>query len=152
MCDTVSATAATTVGWREWVALPLLDVGHIKAKVDTGARTSALHVENLELDDDGNTTVARFEVLPRQRHDEERVMASATVADHREVRSSSGAVDLRPVIQTEITIAGTTVLAELTLTNRDEMGFRMLVGREALRPTFLVDPGRSYLGGRPART
>ncbi len=141
----------TTVGWREWVALPLLDVVRIKAKVDTGARTSALHVENLDLDEDDGLVTARFQVLPRQRHDDDRVAATAVVIDQREVRSSSGAVDLRPVILTDITIAGTTVRAELTLTNRDEMGFRMLIGREALRPAFLVDAGRSYLGGGRGR-
>lgn len=139
------------VGWREWVALPSLGVAHLKAKVDTGARTSALHAEDLELEERGGDTWARFHVLPHQRSDDDPVTTTAMVVDLREVRSSSGTTDQRPVIVTEIELVGTTVTAEVTLTSRDEMGFRMLIGREALRRRFVVDPGRSYLGGRPPR-
>ena len=147
----MDAATTATVGWREWVGLPLLGVAHVKAKVDTGARTSALHAEDLELFDRDGEPWARFHVLPHQRSDDDPVTATARVVDEREVRSSSGATDHRPVILTEIQLVGTTVTAEVTLTTRDEMGFRMLIGREALRGRFVVDPGRSYLGGRPPR-
>lgn len=139
------------MGWREWIGLPLLGVAHLKAKVDTGARTSALHAEDLELVEHDGDTWARFHVLPHQRSDDDPIAATARVVDLRDVRSSSGITDQRPVIVTEIELVGTTVTAEVTLTSRDEMGFRMLIGREALRRRFVVDPGRSYLGGRPPR-
>jgi hypothetical protein len=147
----MDAATTATVGWREWVGLPLLGVAHLKAKVDTGARTSALHAEDLELFERDHQTWARFHVLPHQRSEDDPITATARVVDQREVRSSSGATDHRPVIRTDIALVGTTVTAEVTLTSRDEMGFRMLIGREALRDRFVVDPGRSYLGGRPPR-
>jgi hypothetical protein len=137
------------IGWREWVGLPVWGVAHIKAKVDTGARTSSLHAFGLEwFERDGEPRV-RFEIHPWQRSVDDPVTVDAAVVSTRDVKSSSGAVERRPVVRTPIALAGTTVDAEITLTRRDEMGFRMLVGREALRRRFVVDPGRSYLGGRP---
>lgn len=146
----MTTSPTTIIGWREWVDLPALGLGGIKAKMDTGARTSALHAINLELAQVDGMLVAHFDVLPRQRSDDDPTSVTATVTDQREVRSSSGALDLRPVISTEIRLLDTIVVAEVTLTNRDEMGFRMLVGRQAIRRRFVVDPGRSYLGGSPA--
>lgn len=145
----MTTSSLTAIGWREWVDLPHLGIFGIKAKVDTGARTSALHAINLELDEANGDTVAHFDVLPQQRSDGNPTSVTATVIEHREVRSSSGAPDLRPVISTDIRLMDMVVIAEITLTNRDEMGFRMLIGREAMRRRFVVDPGRSYLGGRP---
>ena len=139
-------------GWREWVALPDLGVPHVKAKLDTGARTSALHAFDLEeLTRDGSDWV-RFAVHPWQRSKADEVVVECPVHDRRRVRSSSGHEQERIVIRTAITLLGTPVTTEVTLSRRDEMGFRMLVGREALRQGFVVDSAHSYLGGRPARS
>ena len=139
------------LGWREWVSLPDWGVAHLKAKIDTGARTSSLHAFDLEWFDRDGAPWVRFEIHPWQRSTADAVVAEAAVASTRDVRSSSGEIGHRPVVHAPLTIAGTTVGAEITLTRRDEMGFRMLVGREAIRRRFLVDPGVSYLGGRPPR-
>lgn len=145
----VKRVEPTTLGWREWVALPVWRVAHLKAKVDTGARTSSLHAFGLEWFDLDGSPWVRFEVHPWQRSTADSVVAEAAVVATRDVRSSSGDVEHRPVVHTSIVLAGHAVAAEVTLTRRDEMGFRMLVGREALRNRFLIDPGVSYLGGRP---
>lgn len=140
------------VGWREWVGLPDLGIAHLKAKVDTGARTSALHAHDLELVDRDGRTWARFEVHPHQYDDGDAVAVELPLIDHREVRPSSGEPEERPVVTTTLVLAGRPVDVEVTLARRDAMGFRMLVGREALRQGFLVDPSASYLGGRPPRS
>lgn len=142
---------ATVAGWREWVALPELDVPWVKAKLDTGARSSSIHAFDIaETTRDGADWVS-FAVQPWQRSDTDVVRAVLPVIDRRRVRSSTGHEEQRLVVSTTITVVGLDLIAELTLANRDEMGFRMLVGREALRGSVLVDPGRSYLGGRPRR-
>jgi hypothetical protein len=141
----------TTVGWREWVALPEWGVPAIKAKIDTGARTSALHafgIEDFERDGDA---WARFAIHPWQDSAADEVVVEAPLVDHRRVRSSSGAVRMRPVVSATVELAGRLIPVEVTLTRRDEMGFRMLIGRQALRGAYVVDPARSYLGGRPSR-
>jgi hypothetical protein len=141
----------TTVGWREWVALPDWGVPAIKAKVDTGARTSALHAFDIETFERDGSTWARFLIHPWQDSGSDEISVEAPLKERRSVRSSSGASRLRPVVTTSVELAGSLVPIEVTLTRRDEMGFRMLIGRQALRRRFLVDPGRSYLGGKPAR-
>lgn len=125
---------------------------YLKAKIDTGARTSSLHAFDLERFDRDDTEWVRFEIHPWQRTTVDGIVAEARVAAWRPVRSSSGNIDERPVVTTTMVIAGTAVVAELTLTRRDEMGFRMLIGREAIRTRFLVDPGASYRGGRPDKS
>jgi hypothetical protein len=142
----------THLGWREWVSLPDWGVPHLKAKIDTGARTSSLHAFGVEWFDHGGTPWVRFEIHPLQRSTVDSVIAEAAVVATRDVRSSSGEVEHRPVVRSTLVVAGQRVSAEVTLTRRDEMGFRMLVGREALRRRFLVDPGVSYLGGRPDKS
>ncbi|WP_239456329.1 ATP-dependent zinc protease [Nocardioides solisilvae] len=138
-------------GWREWVSLPEAGVPWLKAKLDTGARTSAVHAFDItELTRDGEPWV-RYSLHPWQRSTEDSVVVESPVHDRRLVRSSSGHAEERLVVLMGITLVGRTVTAEMTLSRRDEMGFRMLVGRQALRQGFLVDPGRSYLGGRPKR-
>lgn len=139
-------------GWREWVSLPDLDVDWVKAKIDTGARSSALHAYDLTVVEIDGVERASFEVHPWQRSDLDARRVELPVFDRRIVRSSTGHEEERIVVRTTIRIAGLDVDAELTLANRDEMGFRMLVGREALRGRILVDPGRSYLGPRPMRS
>ena len=139
----------TLAGWREWVSLPDAGVEWIKAKLDTGARTSAIHAFDLEGFERDGQRMVRYSVHPWQATDEDAVVVESTVLDRREVRSSSGHVEERYVVPMAITLVGRTVSVEMSLSRRDEMGFRMLVGREALRQGFVVDPGRSYLGDRP---
>lgn len=141
------AAARPIVGWREWVALPDLGVARIKAKVDTGARSSSLHAWDVVEEERDGRLFVRFVVHPAQRDADVRVEAAAPLVDRREVRSSNGVAELRPVVRTAVVLAGQTFPIELTLTRRDEMGFRMLLGRSALRRRFVVDPGRSFLGG-----
>ena len=137
----------TLAGWREWVSLPDIGVNWVKAKIDTGARTSSLHAFDIE--DAGDTVV--FWVHPWQETETDAVRVECPIYDRRTVRSSSGHTEERIVVQLDITLVGRTVNAELTLTNRDAMGFRMLIGREVLRKGFVVDPAASFLGGRAPR-
>ena len=133
------------------MALPDLGVEAIKAKVDTGAATSSLHAWDLDqVDEDADgTPVVRFVVHPVQRDTRTEVVATAPLAGWRKVRSSNGQVEERPVITTTLDLGTTRVAIDVTLTRRDAMGFRMLLGRAALRRRVLVDPGRSFLTGRP---
>jgi hypothetical protein len=139
------------MGWREWISLPELGVTRIKAKVDTGARSSSLHAFDVELFTRRGRRMVRFEVHPLQRSTRPRVVAEVELHDMRTVRSSSGHETLRPVIVTPVEFAGGSWDVELTLANRDTMGFRMLLGRQAVRGRLLVDPGRSFYGGRSRR-
>lgn len=149
--NTEQGSILPTIGWREWVALPDLGIRRIKAKVDTGARSSSLHAYDIEqFQQDGEDWV-RFRVHPVQRSNKKIVESQAKVLEFRSIRSSSGAASLRPVIVTPIELMGMCWTVELTLANRDEMGFRMLLGREAFRKRFLVDAGSSYYGGKPKR-
>jgi len=136
------------IGWREWVALPEFGVPSIKVKVDTGARTSSLHAFDLEEVRRGGRDYVRFKIHPEQRNSRHEVEVEARVHDWRNVKPSSGHVERRPVIETSLQLMGVTWDVELTLTRRDEMGFRMLLGRQALRRRFVVDPGISYQNGR----
>lgn len=136
------------IGWREWVSLPELGIRAIKVKVDTGARSSSLHAFDVrEFEKDGETWV-QFSVHPVQRSERNLVDVKAKVLDYRTVRSSSGKASRRPVIVTQIELMGFTWPVELTLANRDQMGFRMLLGRQAFRKRFLVDAGNSYYSGK----
>ncbi len=151
---TMKKTASSELpilGWREWVALPDLGVSTVKAKVDTGARSSSLHVVGLEEFEKEGSIWVRFRIHPRQRSSEVSVSAEAPVLERRSVRSSSGKASVRPVIITHISLLNVTWPIELTLSRRDEMGFRMLLGREAFRGQFLVDASNSYYGGKPVR-
>jgi hypothetical protein len=133
------------IGWREWVSLPDLGVVWIKAKIDTGAKSSSLHAWDIDID--GGDGVVRFNLHPLQDDESIVVSASAPLVEHREVRSSNGDVEVRPVIQTPAIVRGERFAIELSLTSRDEMGFRMLLGRSAMRRRFVVDPGKSFVGG-----
>jgi len=139
------------IGWREWVGLPGLGIKAIKAKVDTGARSSSLHAFNLRQSERDGVTWVHFLVHPVQRRTDETIEVEAPVLDFRSVRSSSGKAETRPVIVTEVALFGTAWPVELTLASRDQMGFRMLLGRQAFRGRFLVDAGKSYYGGKPKR-
>lgn len=138
------------VGWREWVALPDFDVT-IKAKVDTGAASASLHAFDLERFSRDGVDMARFDIHPRQRSAQGAVTVEAEVVDERHVRNPGGRTEIRPVIRTKMRWAEIVWEADINLTRRDEMGFRMLLGRKALKNRFIVDPGRSFLGGRPGK-
>ena len=137
------------IGWREWVSLPDWGISRIKAKVDTGARSSSIHAVNLQHFERDGAPWVRFRIHPVQRRSIKTVQVEARVLETRLIRSSNGKVASRPVIVTNIKLLGTTWSVELTLASRDEMGFRMLLGREAIRRRFLVDAGASYFGGKP---
>ncbi|MBR8827487.1 MAG: ATP-dependent zinc protease [Gomphosphaeria aponina SAG 52.96 = DSM 107014] len=133
------------IGWREKLCLPQLNIPEIKVKIDTGARSSALHAFNVETFKDNGKIKVRFQVHPYQRNTHHTVIAEAELIDEREVRNSGGHAQLRPVIHTIVELGGKLWPIELTLTNRDVMGFRMLLGRQAVRHRFLVDAGGSFL-------
>lgn len=141
----------SVLGWREWARLPELGIDSIKVKLDTGARTSSLHAFDLEQYDRDGRTMVRFEVHPVQRSRRDGVTVEAIVIDERWVRNSGGQRELRPVIETQLELGGLAWPIELTLTRRDEMGFRMLLGRQALRRRVLVDPGRSFRASRTVK-
>lgn len=144
-------TRLPVIGWREWVGLPDFGIKQIKVKVDTGARSSSLHAFDLHKFERDGAQWVRFELHPVQRKSDRTVHVEAEVLEYRSVRSSSGKASMRPVIVTNVTLMGVTWPVELTLASRDEMGFRMLLGREAFRRRFLVDAGRSFCGGKPKR-
>ena len=134
------------VGWREWAGLPLLGIARVKAKMDTGARTSALHANSIDPFDLKGALWVRFDVTGETEH---APWHEAPVADRRQVRSSNGGTELRFVIATDLLLAGRVWPIELTLTNRERMDLPMLIGREALAGRLLVDAEKSWLWGRP---
>lgn len=139
------------LGWKEWVALPDLDIPSIHAKLDTGARSSALHVVSLEQFTRNSKPWVRFDVDPYPKKPNVLISAEAPLADERVVKNSGGRGELRAVIRTTLSVAGRSWLCDITLTSRHQMRFRMLVGREALAGRVLVDPRRSDLAGKPPK-
>ncbi|MGH8478909.1 MAG: ATP-dependent zinc protease family protein [Gammaproteobacteria bacterium] len=140
---------STPVGWREWLALPALRIPAIKAKMDTGARTSALHTFRLERYDEDGRAQVRFWIHPLQGRGDIVLPCVAEVIDLRTVSDSGGHRERRYVIRTTLAYRGREWPIELTLTNREDMLFRLLIGRSAMvQGGLIVDPARSYLGGR----
>ncbi|HEY5891041.1 MAG TPA: RimK/LysX family protein [Acidimicrobiia bacterium] len=141
--------APTEIGWREWVALPDLGVSSIQAKVDTGADSSSLHAFNQERFQRDGVEYIRFEIHPGKRTKRGALQCESELVMDRKVRNPGGRSELRPVISTPVVLNGVTIRALINLTERDEMSFRMLIGRRTMRGRFLVNPGRSYLGAKP---
>jgi ribosomal protein S6--L-glutamate ligase len=138
-------TAPLILGWEEWVALPDLGLPAIKAKVDTGARTSALHASFVEPFGPARARKLRFGVRPVPNRDDIEIECIARLVDKRLVRSSNGEREQRYVIETSMHIAGREWPIEVTLANRNMMSYRMLLGRQAIAPGMLVDPSSSFL-------
>jgi hypothetical protein len=136
------------IGWREWLALPDLGIQAVKAKIDTGARTSALHTFALETFESGGILKVRFGVHPLQRRKDIAITCVADVVDRRRVTSSDGQSEKRYVIRTDVALGELKWPAELSLTNRKSMRFRMLLGRAAISGLVLVNPAKSYLVSR----
>ncbi|NER39668.1 MAG: ATP-dependent zinc protease [Oscillatoria sp. SIO1A7] len=133
------------IGWREWLALPDLGIPEVKAKIDTGARSSAIHAFGIKTFYIEGKRYVRFRVNPYQKDSKTIVTAKAEVLDEREVRDSGGHTELRLTILTTVEIQEHRWPIEITLTNRSSMSFRMLLGRQGVRDRFLVDPGKSFL-------
>jgi hypothetical protein len=148
--DKDANTDSKIIGWREWVSLPDLRLGAVKAKIDTGAKTSSLHAFDIKLEETGGKTYALFKVHPLQRDATIVVTCRALLVDRRQVTDSGGHREERYVIRTTLILAGVKKRIELTLTNRESMKYRMLIGRAALKHLY-IDPSQSYLAGKSLR-
>lgn len=140
------------VGWQESVRLPDLGAGPIVAKIDTGARSAALHADDIHISGRGKRMKVRFK-LQRRSGSTRRIECEMPLHDLRRVKSSNGQIELRAVIATPIEIGDHVLEAEITLTQRADMGAAMLIGRSSIKGTFLVDPSRTFLKSkRPRKT
>jgi hypothetical protein len=143
------SSSLALLGWREWVGLPELKIAQIKAKVDTGARSSALHAFAIDPYRKGGQRWVMFAIHPKQKHSDVSIECHALIKDRRLVTDSGGHKQRRYVIETPIILGQSIITAEMTLTNRDSMLFRMLLGRTSMNNRFFVDPSASYLQGKP---
>ena len=137
------------IGSDEWCAFPSLNIPAIKARVDSGAKTSSMHAINIVRFTRENEHWVRFEVHPLQKNRKVTVHCEAALIDQRVIKSSSGDKEQRPVIRVPLSLGDTSWEVEVTLTNRDSMGYRMLLGREAMNGRILIDPeGLCLLGDK----
>ena len=130
------------VGWRESIALPDWGIGKLRAKIDTGAKTSAIDVDQIELLTHDRI---RFDVVLSNNHRRRRKWITAKIVRTTTIRSSNGERDTRYVVSTHLCLGGLSRPAEFTLVRRENMLCRMLIGRSALTPHYLVDSARTYL-------
>jgi hypothetical protein len=135
------------IGWREWISLPKLGIPSIKAKIDTGARTSSLHAFRIEPISDNGIHKVKFWIHPIQHNKEHEISSVAEIIDKRSVKNSGGLEDERYVIKTPILLGDMSWDIEITLANRDNMKFRILLGRTSLRGKVIIDPNKSFLSG-----
>lgn len=131
-----------TIGWREYIDIPSMKLAGIKAKIDTGAKTSALHAENIEVVTIENKKYVKFVFSDDKGHEKK---VKARFIEERKIKSSTGQSTVRPVVKAKIKMGKEEFEIELTLINRDLMGFKMLIGRDALKHQFLINPSKSYL-------
>lgn len=140
------------LGWREWLALPTLDISAIKAKIDSGARSSALHVEAIEEFRRDNADWVRFQLNPLTRSSKRVRWIETPLSERRKVTDSGGNVSVRPFIKTEVRIGPISFEIEMNLTNRRAMLFPMLLGRTAMSGRIVIDPQRSFALGKPKKS
>jgi hypothetical protein len=140
-----------TLGWREWLSIPELGISRIKAKIDTGARSSCLHTRELEIYEVADGKRVRFSVHPLPKKPDLVATCDLPLVDCRRVRDSGGHEEERPFIRVPVVLGPHIWEVEFSLTSRDNMKFRMLLGRTAMKDRFLVNPTLSYLFGKPAR-
>lgn len=140
---------AKLIGWREWIGLPEFGIPELKVKVDSGARTSALHATKIRyLEKSDGLTWVSF-VIVVQMHPRKTKRVHAVLVEERRVKSSMGHATLRPVIRTQIELGGEVWETEVTLVNRDPMGFRMLLGRRTVKGRYMIHPARSFIQSKP---
>ncbi len=151
MSDSGGNEKKLIVGWREWISLPDLGIKSIKAKMDTGARTSALHTYFIEPVDSSDRPMVRFGVHPRQKSDKKGIICTADIIDQRRIVDSGGHPELRYIIRTSLMAAGRMWPIDLSLTNREQMRFRLLIGRSALSDKLIIDPQFSFTLGKPIK-
>ena len=141
------SAALKVVGWREWVVFPDFGGPMVRAKVDTGARTSAIHARNIKISVANGREFADFDIYPHQRDAQTILHCRAPIVARRRIRDSGGHVQERIIVRTPIQIGDASFEIDLSLTRRDQMGYRMLLGRRALKNRYVVDSGRSYVQG-----
>lgn len=139
------------IGWQEWCALPKLHLAAIKAKIDTGAKTSALHAADIKPFHRQGELFVHFKVHPLQGNNYLEVDCHAPVIDHRVIMNSGGHKELRYVIRTDILLGNLKWDIDISLTNREPLAFRMLLGRDALKHDFLIEPGRKLYQGKHSK-
>jgi hypothetical protein len=148
--DNAADNGKGLIGWQETVSLPELGAGPIVAKIDTGARSAALHADDIRITGRGKRMKVRFKVQ-RRGSSSRRIACEMPLHDLRRVKSSNGHIELRAVISTPVEIGGQVLDAEITLTQRSDMGAAMLIGRSSIKGMFLVDPSRTFLRSRRPR-
>ena len=136
------------IGWKEWVALPDLNIPAIKAKVDTGARTSALHASNITLVEKASGPWVQYVVQPLRKHPEIEISCESRLFETRDIKDSGGHVESRYIIETIVLLGGRELYVTLSLTSREDMLFRMLLGRTALLEEITINPSKKYLTGK----
>lgn len=144
----LNAASKVIIGAEEWCALPELGLPAVKARIDSGAKTSSIHAFNIQTFERDGVEWVRFSVNPKQRDKHWAIHCEHILVDRRQVKSSSGIAQKRYVIRTPIQFSGQTFAIDITLANRDSMGYRMLLGREAMRGRVLIDPELKFCLGK----